>query len=88
MFSTLFPILTGKKTVAGVLSVFSKAISDLEIVACEQTAEAERHADTVAQAQAAQSAATLEAASAREVMGKMLAIVTPSVSAVAIGLIG
>lgn len=83
MFSTLFPLITGKKTVAGVLSVFSKAISDLEIVACEQTAEAEHHADTVAQAQAAQSAA-----SAREVMGKMLAIVTPSVSATAVGLIG
>lgn len=75
MFSNL---IGAKKTVAGVLSVFSKAIADLETVEREQSAEAEAHAIAEAQAQAGRRAAILEAASARIVIEKMKIIINPT----------
>ena len=69
---------SGQKSVAGVLSVFSKAIDDLEVVQAEQLALADSHAVAIAQATAAHRDALTEAYSAKDVMAKMLAIITPT----------
>lgn len=78
MFKSIASI-GAKKTVAGVLSVFHKAIAELEGVEKDQSAEAVRQADNVLQARLAHDQAIAEAAQAREVIGKMQSIILPPV---------
>lgn len=69
--------LLGKKTVAGVLCAFNKAIDDLRQVEVEQEQEAARQAQNIIDAQAAHDAAIKEAAMAREVSSKLTDLVKP-----------
>ena len=79
MFSRIAPSLSARRTVAGVMAAFTRTIEDLNAVEREHKELAERHAQTVQEAQAAHAAAVQEAAMAREVSDKLSSIIVPSV---------
>ncbi len=67
-----------KKTVSGILAAFNKTIEELQQVEREQEQEASRQAQAIEEARAAHNAAIAEAAEARSVASRLLAIVTPA----------
>lgn len=69
-----------KKTVASVMSAFSKTIADLEQVEIEHRREADRQEQIAHEARAAQIAAANEAASARTISNKLLTLVSTELS--------
>ena len=69
-----------RKTVAGVMSVFARALDDLKEVERANEADASRHAQAIVEAQAAHDAAIAEAQSAREVAKKLNDLVSPVIS--------
>lgn len=71
---------TTKKTVASVMTVFNKTITDLEQVETDQKLEAQRQAQIVEEARAAKAAADAEAASAREIADKLAALVRTTIT--------
>jgi len=74
----MLSLLNPKRTVADVMSAFTQAIADLQTVADNQTAEAERQGEIAAQATRAQVEAASEAEKARNVKAKLDAIVNPA----------
>lgn len=69
----------GKKTVAQVVSAFTKTIDELETVEREQTAEAKRQLEIEAQAQAAREAAARESKLARQTIEAFRKIIPSAV---------
>ena len=69
-----------RKTVACVMTAFSRALDDLKEVERTNEADATRHAQTIAEAQAAHDAAIAEAATAREVAKKIGDLVSPVIA--------
>lgn len=73
-------LMSGRKTVAGVLAAFNKTLEELKTVERINEAEATRQAQIVLEANAAHDAAIKEAALAREVAGKLANLVSPVIS--------
>ena len=69
--------IPARKTVAGVMTAFTRALDDLKEVERANEADATRYAQTIAEAQAAHDAAIAEAATAREVAKKIGDLVSP-----------